>query len=109
MTLYKMIFWLVLLLTAAASLAQASATWTTIDVPGATSTNVFRINGTGEIVGTYYDSPVTFHGFLLSGGSFTTIDFPGASVTSALGINDSGQIVRAYFLTDNLYNGFLFY
>lgn len=65
-----------ILLLAAIPLSQAAATWTTIDVPGATSTWVFRSNSTGQIVGAYVD-PSFEHGFLLRGGTFTTIDFPG--------------------------------
>jgi len=50
-------------------------TFTTIDYPGATSTQTWAINARGDIGGLYVSAGVT-HGFLLSGGNFTTIDFP---------------------------------
>src|SRR2546429_1760248 len=51
---------------------------TTIDVPGASSTQAKGINPEGDIVGEYSNATGT-HGFLLSKGNFTTIDVPGAS------------------------------
>lgn len=81
--------------------------FTTIDVPGATSTNVAArgINDAGQIVGTFNDTtlaPLPFplgstpRGFLYSGGVFTTLDAPGASETFAYGINTAGQIVGTF-------------
>jgi probable HAF family extracellular repeat protein len=52
-------------------------TFTTIDVPGAFSTDADGINNAGQIVGNYRDAAGT-HGFLYHDGSFTTIDVPGA-------------------------------
>lgn len=63
-----------------------------IDFPGATSTDTFGINDSGQIVGRYVMNGVT-HGFILSGDTFSTIDFPGSTFTQAIGINDSGQVV----------------
>jgi hypothetical protein len=57
--------------------------FTTIDVPGATSTSAVGINPNGEIVGQFIDGGGNEHGFLLSLGRFTTIDFPGAIATAA--------------------------
>jgi hypothetical protein len=94
-----------LLLLASAPLALAQGTWTQIDYPGASSTGLFRINNTGQMVGFYYDANNVGHGFELSGGNYISIDFPGATSTAAFGINDSGQIVGDYF-TDT-WHGFL--
>ena len=69
--------------------------FTTIDVPGASSTQALGINPKGHIVGSYLDA-AGLHGFLLSKGAFTTIDVPGASSTQALGINPKGNVVGAY-------------
>jgi uncharacterized membrane protein len=71
--------------------------FTTIDVPGAGSTNAYGINATGQIVGSYLDAAGS-HGFLLAGGTFTAIDVPGATAgsTNAYGINATGQIVGSY-------------
>jgi hypothetical protein len=67
-------------LLAAASSAHAIAyTFTTIEVPGAsTFTLALGISDAGQIVGGFGVSPVE-HGFLDTGGTLTTIDVPGAS------------------------------
>ena len=69
--------------------------FTTIDVPGASSTEAFGINPKGNIVGSYLNA-AGLHGFLLSKGAFTTIDVPGASFTGAFGINPKGNVVGVY-------------
>jgi hypothetical protein len=71
-------------------------TFTTIDFPGATFTNVTGINPGGDIVGTYTSADDVDHGFLLSGGEFTSIDVPGATFTGADKINSGGDIVGTY-------------
>jgi uncharacterized membrane protein len=43
--------------------------FTTIDVPGATSTAAIGMNELGDIVGGYLDEAAVFHGFLLPGGN----------------------------------------
>ena len=69
---------------------------TTIDVPGASSTQPLGINPRGDISG-MYSAGGTTHGFLLDkDGSFTSIDVPGASSTAAQGINPQGDIVGTY-------------
>jgi probable HAF family extracellular repeat protein len=94
------------------ALAQQSGfgTFTTIDVPGASSTGAFaivRINPSGDIVGSYGSADGKTHGFLLSKGVYTSIDFPGAGVTSANGINSEGEIVGAYRDGNGRAHGFL--
>src|SRR5262245_22410512 len=89
--------------------AQATSfTFIPIDVPGAVSTQPFRINWRSQIVGRYDDSKGT-HGFLYNGGAFTTLNvpFPGAESTTAYGINSRGQIVGVYFDANFREQGFL--
>jgi probable HAF family extracellular repeat protein len=74
----------------------SAGTFTTLSVPGSTSTGAFGINNLGQIVGAYGDAGGKRHGFVLSGGIYTTIDVPGSTWTEADGINDSGQIVVNY-------------
>jgi uncharacterized membrane protein len=69
--------------------------FTTIDVPGASLTDVNGINRSGQVVGTY-TAGGTGHGFLLSEGVYTTLDVPGATATVAWDINDAGQIAGSY-------------
>ena len=74
----------------------AKGDFTTVQFPGALSTEAVGINNRGQIVGTYVDSSNTAHGFLLDQGVFTTIDVPDAFATSAIKINARGHIVGAY-------------
>lgn len=73
-------------------------TYTTIDVPQASSTTPNGINDRGAIVGSYLDAPGVQHGFLLYNGTCYTIDIPGATATSPQGINNRGEIVGYYFI-----------
>ena len=71
---------------------SGAATFTTIDVPGATLTVATDINDLGQIVGAF-DDATGRHSFLRANG-FTTFDPPGTTVGSlANGINDLGEIV----------------
>lgn len=94
----------VLTICAVAALAVVSTaqtrtfSFTTVDFPGATLTNVFGINASGEIVGLYRDAMRETHGFVRRGETFSSIEFPGASFTSARGISPSGDVVGAYRL-----------
>ena len=81
-------------------------TFTTIDVPGATSTTPWALNNRDNIVGLFVNPDKSTHGFLLSAGQYTTIDYPGASGTELYGINPSGDFVGVYTL-DGVRRGFL--
>jgi uncharacterized membrane protein len=70
-----------------------SYVFTTIDVPGATSTTATGVNASGEIVGYYSDASGT-HGFSDVNGSFATLNSPASSsLTQAWSVNNAGQIV----------------
>jgi len=72
-------------------------TYTTLDdplAPGAT-TEAHGISG-GNIVGSYYDSSITRHGFLYNGSTYTTLDDPLGRETFPQGIS-GGNIVGYYF------------
>ena len=84
----------------------SGGTFTTIGVPGATSTSVSGINDAGQIVGSYETGEGEPKGFVDNGGVFTTISLPGATILSANGINDAGQIVGNLREGDT-YQGFL--
>jgi len=76
--------------------AQRPSTFTSLDVPGATTTVAQGINADGAVVGAYVDSAGRQHGFLLRGGTFTTIDYPGALTTGVRGINSQGDMVGVH-------------
>jgi probable HAF family extracellular repeat protein len=96
----------------------SGGTYTTLTDPFAingdsSSTNgtaALGINDAGQIVGYYYGSGSTQHGFIYSGGRYITIDDPlAAKGTAASGINNLGQIVGSYRDNNNTNNshGFL--
>jgi uncharacterized membrane protein len=86
---------LVTLATTGAARARSLA-FSTLDFPGAVSTNAQGINAQGEIVGGYTDTAGRSHGYLLSGGQFQSIDVPNARATLARGIGPAGDIVGSY-------------
>src|SRR5262245_66005019 len=49
-----------------------------VDVPGATSTESWGINDSGQVVGNYTAGGIT-HGYVRSEGSYTTLDVLGAT------------------------------
>jgi uncharacterized membrane protein len=87
----------------------AGSQFTTIDDPnGVQGTFARGINLSGDIVGSYFDSAATSHGFLLSQGRFTTIDDPSAvHGTLPGGINPQGDIVGSYVDNASTFHGFL--
>lgn len=73
-------------------------TFTSFDVPGATSTTAVDIDSSGDVVGRFIGAGQT-HGFLrTANGDFTTIDYPGASFTVASAVNSEGDIAGWYAL-----------
>jgi hypothetical protein len=72
---------------------KEGATYTTIDVPGATGTYAYGNNNSGAIVGVWQNLSGWNEGFVrTSGGTVTVVDFPGALETEIGGINDRGDI-----------------
>ena len=70
--------------------------FTTLDYPGAVSTQAWGINPSGDIIGYYVDAAKASHGFLLSGGKYTSIDYPGAALTLVNGISPGGDLVGEF-------------
>ena len=66
------------------------------DFPGARNTQATSMTLGGDIVGRYYNSDGSHHGFLLQNGTFSTIDFPGAVITDPEWISESRVIVGYY-------------
>jgi hypothetical protein len=90
---------------AAARPAFAGYAFTTVDVPGASSTAILDINNSGQMVGLYTSAGVT-SGFVDTNGVITTIAVPGATTTVAYAISNSGTVVGQY-LTGGYYYGFI--
>ncbi|HLJ94506.1 MAG TPA: hypothetical protein VKU02_15065 [Gemmataceae bacterium] len=118
----------------ASSFAQgfvlSGGSYTTLDVPGSFGTSAQGINSSGQIVG-YYVTPLTFVGFLLSGGSYQALQGRAYGINSfgqivgdfglysegnytslngaARGINDAGDIVGFFTDANNRDHGFLYH
>ena len=62
--------------------AHADYLYTTLDVPGAISSEAYGINDAGQIVGQFRTGGLTVqtHGFLFSGGGYNQLDVPGIHV-----------------------------
>jgi len=72
----------------------AAGVYTTLDVPGAESTQAYGIDGS-DLVGVFQDTSLNKHGFLYDGTTWTTLDAPGATSTAAYDI-DGSNIVGAF-------------
>jgi hypothetical protein len=94
-------------LTPLSVLLAGRPSFTTINFPGAVTTNAYGINPAGDIVGSYVDVSHQEHGFVLRVGTFTPFDYPGSSWTQAWGITPQGDIVGQYGVSDVNYHGFL--
>jgi hypothetical protein len=83
-------------------------TFTTIDVPGASSTGVQGLNNrtNRDIVGWYVDASGAVHGFVLRKGKFVTVDVPSGTNTVVNAINDHRQIVGYYSDANGVQTGF---
>lgn len=98
--------------------------FTTIDFPGATYTEAWRIDDAGNIIGRYQTGDGKYRIYLLSNGTFTSITVVPGSVQTAFfelgGFNLNGDIAAAYcsstpcpwgfqgfFKTNGIVHGFL--
>ena len=84
----------------------SSQTFTTIDYPGAISTQAEGISGS-NIVGNYTTSSSGEYGFVYNGSTYTTLAMPGAQYTSAVGISGS-NIVGNYTSSSGTTYGFVY-
>ena len=68
--------------------------FTRVDIPGALQTEIYGVNDGGDLVGSYFTSDNTVHGFLLMHtGQLRHIDRPGTHFTLANGVNNSLTVV----------------
>jgi hypothetical protein len=70
-------------------------TFTLVDFPGSTFTQVWDLNPLGTLVGQYIANGRT-NGFYLDADGYETIDVPSSTMTVARGINPQGDIVGVY-------------
>jgi len=75
--------------------------YTSIDVPGALSTNAWGINAAGDVAGDFQLPNAPILGFVLRDGAWTVVDCStslGAEQTFAFGVSASGEVVGEYKL-----------
>jgi hypothetical protein len=102
-------------------LMSASSVFTSIDVPGASTTGAFRgtlltnLDGFGDVTGAYSDANGVEHGFVIAGGTNTInapLDAPGAGTagffagTVPLSINGTGELAGTYADPSGIFHGF---
>jgi uncharacterized membrane protein len=79
--------------------AQAAYTLTTLDAPGAVSTQIFDITDNGTIIGSASNATTSF-GFTYKAGVFTTLPSPvGALAYAAFDVSNAGAVVGSYYTT----------
>src|SRR5215472_1142626 len=89
-------------------LVASAPQFTTVDFPGAISTNITGgPNPRGESVGIYFDSTGFQHGFIFEKGEFTSFDPPGSVSTTPGGISPQGIIVGGFVDGNNVSHGFI--
>jgi hypothetical protein len=76
----------------------SGGTFTTYDVPGATSAAVLGINNPGDFTGTFTDSSGNNPAFVSVGGTLTSFSVPAAVQTLAYMINDSKRLTVGYYV-----------
>jgi hypothetical protein len=89
-------------------------TWTKgkfvdINFPKGTGTQPTGINDTGDVVGLYFDSAGSQHGFLKkAGGKYQSIDVPGETSAAAWAINNAGDITVYAVNSSGDFDAFLY-
>src|SRR6267378_3686237 len=81
---------------AASVTTRHGTSFQSFDFPGSTNTQATAITPSGEIVGRYFTSNGSQHGFVLRDGAFSAVDIPGATSTDVAWVNASGAIVGGY-------------
>lgn len=74
-----------------------SGSFTTIDVPGSSTTWVDGVKDDGRVYGTYYYGIGNHGGYIYDDGTYTYYNAGTDGVTSVKGITDSGAVVGQYY------------
>jgi hypothetical protein len=85
----------------------AGGTFTTVDVPGSSGTQVTAVNSLGLAVGYSYSSDTTLGFLRYRNGTFRTLKDPGTSYTQPVAMNDSGEVAGDIGLSPGIFRGFV--
>jgi probable HAF family extracellular repeat protein len=94
------------LLAGVASAAPTTYTYTDIVIPGF-GVYPTAVSATGTVLGNYYDTSFTEHGFIYQNGTITSFDPPNSLGTTPSGINAKGEIVGSFFDSNYTQHGFI--
>jgi hypothetical protein len=89
--------------------AATTYTFTEVNYPGDTFTQLLGINKNGVIAGYHGSGMDPQHpnkGFTFSGGAFTAMNYPSSAQTQVIGINDTNGTAGFYVDTKNVTHGF---
>jgi hypothetical protein len=88
--------------------AASSIQFRTVDVPGATGTQVNGVNQHGVVAGTYVGQNHDSFGFIQDGTNLVTLNYPGTSgVTTVASLNDRGTVIGYYTDPNNAAHGWI--
>src|SRR4051812_34204915 len=76
--------------------ASAQCKYTTLNIPGADTSEALGINDRGAIVGTFNTNPTSLRGFLPFQGKFPHFNLPRAEETLSQDLKNHGQILGSY-------------
>jgi hypothetical protein len=86
-----------------------NGSFTTVDVPGSTDTEILSINYNGKLAGKYYDGTVEHYvGFVKSGTHIAKYQYPGAGNTEILRALPTGLRIGNYEDSSSVFHGFSF-
>lgn len=86
-------------------LSGIGGTFTEVDFPLATNTQLGGVNNGGEVSGYYQDASNVNHGLIYSDGAYAEVDVVGASGTEVLRIKNNGAITGAFIDTLGEFHG----
>jgi uncharacterized membrane protein len=94
------------LFAAAAAAAPRTYIYTDIAIPGF-GVYPTAITANGTVLGNYYDTSFTEHGFIYQNGKITSFDPPNSIGTAPAGIDSRGEIIGSYFDQNYTQHGFI--
>ena len=90
----------------------AQYTFTAINYPGASNTQIFAVNNAGQYVGAFYDAQVNGHAMYFDGKTLSALDPKGVIGTApnsfAFSLNNRGDIAGYYTDASGASHGYLY-